>query len=203
MSHLLRIDASALHQGSFSKKLADHFQRIWTQAHPEGGITHHDLIDFEIPHIDERFIDAAYTHKEKRSAEQSRNLALSDRLVEELRETDTLLLSTPMYNFAIPSQLKAYLDHITRVGETFQYTENGSKGLLKLSRAVVLIASGGDYSQPPLDTMNFVKPYLKTILSFNGIDEVIFVEAAGMNMGDEKQQQSLQAAQEQIDALFE
>lgn len=198
MSKLIRIDASALTQGSQSKSLADRYQQQWLEKHPNGEIQQLNLSEQALPHIDEAFIHAAYTPEAQRTPQQKQTLALSDRLVGDLKTASTLLISTPMYNFSIPSKLKSYIDLITRVGETFEYTESGPKGLLNVPKTVVIVSSGGDYTQPPLNAMNYVTPYLKTVLGFNGLHEVDIIEAPGMNMGDEKRSQSLQQAEQQI-----
>ncbi len=202
MSKLIRIDASAASSSSNSKALADVFQSLWQQKNPDGTHIQHDLIESNLPHIDEAFIDAMYTPKEQRTLQQQQTLELSDHYVNELKSATTLLISTPMYNFTIPSQLKAYIDHITRAGETFRYGENGPEGLLQIEQVVVIVASGGDYTQPPLDAMDFVGPYLKTILGFNGLDQVTVINAPGMSRAEEAKQASLQQAKQQIAALL-
>lgn len=202
MPNLVRIDASALSQGSHSKALADLFERQWRIKHPQGQVQHHDLSQLNLPHIDEAFIEAMYTAEKDRNIQQHQLLEQSNHFVNELKAADTLLISTPMYNFSIPSHLKTYIDMVTRVGETFRYGEKGPEGLLKIAQTVVMVASGGDYTQPPMDSMNFVTPYLKTVLGFNGIDSPVFIEAAGMAMGEEKQQLSLKQAQQKIKSLL-
>jgi len=202
MSNLVRIDASALSQGSHSKALADLFEQTWRAKHPQGQVQHHDLSRLNLPHIDEAFIQAMYTAEQDRDIQQHQLLEQSTHFVNELKSADCLLISTPMYNFGIPSHLKTYIDMVTRVGETFRYGENGPEGLLKITQTVVIVASGGDYTQPPMDAMNFVTPYLKTVLGFNGIDSPVFIEAAGMAMGGEKQQQSLEQAKQTIQSML-
>lgn len=200
---LLRIDASAQSNAkSISKQLAERYQRHWLKTHSHGEVVHHDLADMTLPYVDESFIAAMYTPKDKRTGEQQQKLALSDALVAELKRADALLISTPMYNFAVPASLKSYIDLITRAGETFRYGEKGVEGLLSIKQTVVIMASGGDYTQEPASAMNHATPYLKTILGFNGLHEVRFIDAAGMNMGDAVHAKNLQQAQQQIDALF-
>lgn len=111
-----------------------------------------------LPYVDESFIEAMYTPKDKRTGEQQQKLALSDALVAELKRADALLISTPMYNFAVPASLKSYIDLITRAGETFRYGEKGVEGLLDIRETVVIMASGGDYTQEPASAMNHATP---------------------------------------------
>jgi len=202
MSQLIRIDASSTPQSSHSTALADYFQTHWQDQSRNPDLIQHSLIELNLPHIDEAFIEAMYTPAEQRSDEQKQILKQSDQLVTELKQASTLLISTPMYNFTIPSQLKAYLDHITRVGETFRYGDNGPEGLLNIKQVVVIVASGGNYTQPPLDAMNFVTPYLKTILGFNGLNQITVIEAPSMAGSEERRLASLESAQQQIKALF-
>lgn len=184
MATVLRIDSSALSNGSHSKALADFFQTQWLEKHPTDTFQTLDLSQTPPPHLSEATIGAMFTPAEERSQEQTQQLALSTDYIEQLKKADVILISTPMYNFGIPSTLKAYLDHSLRVGETFVYTDKGPKGLLEGKKAIVVAASGGDYTHPPLDAMNFVTPYLKTALGFIGIEDVTLVEAPGM-AGDE------------------
>lgn len=202
MTTLLRVDSSALSQGSHSKELADYFLSKWQSQHHDADIQTVDLAATPPPHMDQAMIGAMYTMPNERDDAQKSALALSEQYVAQIRAADTLVLTSPMYNFAIPSTLKAYLDHILRVGETFQYGENGPEGLLKGKKAYVFLASGGDYTQPPMDALNFVKPYLKTALNFIGIEDITFIEAPGMGMGDDAVTQSIEAAKARIDSLL-
>lgn len=202
MTTLLRIDSSALSQGSHSKALADYFMSKWQAQNRNAKVQTLDLADSPPPHMDQSMIDAMYTFAEQRTEAQNTALILSNRYVAQVREADILLLTTPMYNFGIPSTLKAYLDHILRVGETFQYGEKSPEGLLKGKKVYVFIASGGDYTQPPMDALNFVKPYLQTALNFIGIEDITFIEAPRMAMGEDAVTASEAAAKAQIDTLL-
>ncbi|MEA3405751.1 MAG: NAD(P)H-dependent oxidoreductase [Pseudomonadota bacterium] len=202
MSYLVRIDASSTPETSHSKALAEFYQVLWQNNHPNGSTIYHNLIDLNLPHINQAFIDAMYTDEAERSINQKQTLEVSNHFVTELKQATTLLISTPMYNFTIPSQLKTYIDHITRAGETFRYGENGPEGLLDIEEVIVIIASGGDYTKPPMDAMNFVKPYLKTILGFNGLNNITFIEAPGMSRSEERKQASLEVAKQKINNLI-
>lgn len=201
MPHLLQIDASSQPDISHSKMLADVYQQQWLK-HVSGDLTQHSLIDMNLPHVNNDFIGAMFTPTEERTAEQQQTLNVSDDLVFELKQTSTLLISTPMYNFSIPSQLKAYFDHVIRAGETFRYGENGPEGLLNIEEVIVVVSSGGDYTAPPMDNMNHVKPYLSTLLGFIGLTNVTWIEAPNMSRSGELQEQSLQDAKDSIHALF-
>ncbi|WP_319557840.1 FMN-dependent NADH-azoreductase [Thiomicrorhabdus sp.] len=202
MATLLQIDSSALNQQSHSRALADYFSEQWKLQNPDGEIKHINLSEKPPVHIDGEMIGAMYTKPEQRDEQQKQRLMLSEEYLQQLKEADAIAISSPMYNFGVPSVLKAYLDHVTRVGETFVYGENGPEGLLKDKKAYLFISSGGNYTQPPLDKMNFVTPYLTTVLGFNGITDVSVIEAPNMGSGEEAVAKSMQHAKEQIDHLL-
>ena len=135
---VLRIDASARRTGSESRKLAD---RIIERLAAETVIAR-DLLQAP-PAIDEAWLAANWTPEADRSDAQRETLALSDQLIAEIKAADTLVISTPIYNFGIPASLKAWIDQIARAGLTFNYTPNGPVGLMEGKRAVIAIASGG------------------------------------------------------------
>ena len=112
----------------------------------------------------------------------------SDALIEELRNADTVVLGLPMYNFGIPSQLKAYFDHIARAGVTFRYTENGPVGLLTGKKVYVIATRGGKYAGTPRDSQT---AYVRDFLAFIGITDVEFVYAEGLNMGADSKDAAL------------
>lgn len=169
MTKVLKIDASGRTDGSVSRDMSDRIAQRFANG---GKIVSRDLND-HLPFIDENWIGANFTPAEKRTEAQKQTLALSDRLIEELRAADTLVIGTPVYNFGIPATLKAWVDQIARAGVTFRYTEDGPEGLLKGKKAVVAFASGG---VPMGAAMDHVTPYLKTVLGFVGITEVEFLD---------------------------
>lgn len=203
MAHLLQIDSSALaiphsHSKTLAKEAAEHWNKRFQGEH-----THLDLAENPPPHINASFIEAMYTPSEQRTEAQKKHLELSDLFIAQLKSASHLIIDTPMYNFSIPSTLKAYLDHIVRVGETFLYTEHGPEGLLpNIEHVTLIVASGGDYSTPPMSEMNFVDPYLKTVLAFIGMDNIAVIHAPQMGMGDQAVEASMKAARKNIRQLF-
>lgn len=198
MSTLLRIDSSALTQGSNSKHLAEQYQKQWLATYPQGNIINRDLAMQPPEHLSEAMISAMFTPAENRSIEQQTALSNSDQFLNEVKLADTLLVSMPMYNFGIPSSLKAYLDQIIRVGESFSYTENGPKGLLENKRAVVILTSGGNYTESPYNQFDHVTPYLKTALGFIGIEDIKVIVAPNMAKEEATRQQALNNAEEAL-----
>ncbi|WP_020591158.1 FMN-dependent NADH-azoreductase [Kiloniella laminariae] len=183
---LLTINSSPLSQGSKSRKLVESFSREWLRQNPDGRLIERDLTTSRLTHLDEATIGAFFTPEDQRSEEQKQLVTLSDELVSELLQADTIAIGVPMHNFSIPSILKSYIDQIARAGKTFSYSEAGPKGLLTGKKAYVLSATGGDYSKAsPAHSMNFIDPYLSTVLGFIGITDVHFVSAINAAKGEE------------------
>lgn len=196
-SSLLLIKASLFPDGQ-SSQLAEQFVRRWQMANPTGQIVERDLGADPIPHLSaERFAGFA-THSEDRTPEQEQATALSDALIAELRAADVVVIGLPMYNFGLPSSLKAYFDHIARAGVTFRYTEAGSEGLLSGRKVYVFAARGGMYRDTGRDSQT---PYVQDFLGFLGMDDVTFVYAEGLQMGPDHREKALTAAREAVAGL--
>ncbi|MBA1232536.1 FMN-dependent NADH-azoreductase [Pseudomonas viridiflava] len=180
MSRLLVIESSARHQDSVSRQLTQQFLSQWQAAHPSDEVTVRDLATHPVPHLDETLLGGWMKPAEQRSNIEQAALDRSNTLTDELIAADVLVLAAPMYNFAIPSTLKAWFDHVLRAGVTFKYTETGPQGLLTGKRAFVLTARGGIYTGSSLDHQ---EPYVRQVLGFIGIHDVTFIHAEGLNMG--------------------
>lgn len=172
INNILRIDASLRGEQSISRQLADKVAERLSEKGPVR-LTQRD-VSKSIPQIDADWIGANFTPEMDRSGAQKVKLSLSDELIAELKTADTVLISTPIYNFGVPSQLKAWVDHIARAGITFRYTENGPIGLLTGKTAIVTVASGGTKLGSDVD---FATPYIRQALRFVGIDDVRFIAA--------------------------
>jgi len=189
---ILRIDASARKNGSISRDLAD---QVIARLAPQTTLTR-DLTK-ALPQIDEAWIGANFTPAEARTEDQQATLALSDSLVAELQAADTIVISTPIYNFGVPSALKAWIDLVARAGLTFRYTDTGPKGLLEGKRAIITVASGGTEVNSPID---FATGYLQHVLGFIGIHDVEIVAADRMAVDPESALADARQAVEQIAA---
>ena len=198
MTTLLQINASLAGPSGQSSRLADRFVADWIEQHPEGHVVKRDLSAAPVPHLTADRFQAFLSPPEARTAEQRAVAEYSDALIAELRAADTIVFAVPMYNFSVPSTLRAYFDHVARAGVTFRYTSNGPEGLLKGKKAYVFITRGGIYSNG-IDTQT---PYLKQFLGFIGITDVHVVYAEGLGMGDDVRQQSLAAAHHAIKELL-
>jgi FMN-dependent NADH-azoreductase len=170
--NILRVDASPRGKQSVSRDLAD---RIIDRLNPANVVTRD--VAGGLPPLSQAWIDANFTPAEDRSAEQRLELARSDGLVAELEAADTIVISLPIWNFGIPSMLKAWVDLVARVGLTFQYTESGPVGLLDGKRAILAVTSGGTKTGSEVD---YATAYLRHVLGFMGIQEVEIVAADAM-----------------------
>lgn len=177
MSRVLRIDASSRIDGSVSRDLANAFISKWLEHNPNDQVMVRDLVAAPIPHIADVTIKGYYTPTDQMDAPLRAATALSDLLIHELRAADVLVMSVPMYNFSVPSALKAWIDQIIRIGQTFSYDGKGFNGLLLGKRAYVMIAYGaaGYLDGGPFGGADFVQPYLKFLLNFLGITDVTFI----------------------------
>ena len=191
MKTLLQIQTSLFENNGQSSKLASTFASEWLDANPEGRVIVRDIGREPVPHLTAERFQAFLAKPVDRTPEQQAIAGFSDALIEELRGADVIVLGLPMYNFGVPSSLKAYFDHIARAGVTFRYTEKGAEGLLGGKKAYVFATRGGLYAGTAADTQTaFVRDFLR----FIGIEDVEFVYAEGLAMGDAPKQKALVAA---------
>jgi FMN-dependent NADH-azoreductase len=195
MTNVLVIESSARQQGSVSRQLTAQFIANWQAANPADQIKVRDLAVDQVPHLDANLLGGWMTPAGQQSEAEQAALALSNVLTDELLAADVLVLAAPMYNFAIPSTLKAWLDHVLRAGVTFKYTQTGPQGLLSGKRAFVLTARGGIYAG---STQDHQEPYLRQALAFVGIHDVNFIHAEGLNLGDDFMEKGLNQAKAQL-----
>ena len=180
MSTLLKLDSSPMGQGSISRKLTAKFAETWLRSHSGGRVIERDLTMLDLPVVDASWVGAAHTPESSRTAAQSKALAASDSLINDLEQADEYVFGVPMHNFSIPSTLKLWIDQVVRVGKTFSYGATGPKGLLTGKKATLLLASGGEYGKgSAMASFDFVTPYLKTLLGFIGITDITIITASG------------------------
>ena len=174
MPALLAVDASPRYENSVSRRLTMRFVDHWKAAHPAGRVIRRDLMKTRLPFIDLSWIGGAFMPPERQSAEMKEAIRGSDELVAELMAADHIVIGTPMYNFSIPTRLKAYIDHVVRVGVTV----TANKGLLTGKSADIILASGGNYSPgSPVEKYNLASGYLRQVLAWIGITDVNIVPA--------------------------
>jgi FMN-dependent NADH-azoreductase len=180
MSNVLLIHSSVFGEKSQSLGLA----RDFLKRYPHRTLVERALAPHSMPHLDGETFAAMGTDAGNLDGRQKQAVALSDELIAELEAADTIVLAVPMYNFSIPSTLKAWIDHVARRGRTFRYSEKGPEGLLKNKKVFVLVARGGVYSKgAPHAAFDFQEPYLRTVLGFLGMTDVTFVHFEGLAMG--------------------
>lgn len=201
MKNILLVTSSPRGEASHSTRVARELVEKLKAVHPGATVRERDLWQVAPPMIDAAFTHAMYTPADQRSAEQRQHLSLSDELIAELKEADILVVASGMINFGVPSALKAWIDHISRAGETFRYGEAGPEGLLKGLTAYLVTASGGVYSQGPMQAMDFQTPFIKSVFSFLGIEVVETIALEGMAMGPEAAETTLESAHARIEAL--
>lgn len=198
MKTLLHIDTSIFSTEGESSRLARAFVTDWRTRNPGGRVIARDLALEPVPHLTSDGFRAFTARPEARTPAQQAVVAYSDRLIDELERADVIALGLPMYNFGVPSALKAYFDHVARAGVTFRYTEQGPVGLLRGKQAYLFAARGGLYNGSALDTQT---AYVRDFLSFIGIVDVRFVYAEGLALGEASKRAALAQAYAAIDQL--
>jgi FMN-dependent NADH-azoreductase len=197
MNTILQINASLFGESGQSSRLAAEFAA--TLAASTGStLAVRDLARSPIPHLTAERVAAFGTPASERTLEQQRHVAESDFLIDELRQADDVVLGLPMYNFGVPSTLKAYFDHVARAGVTFRYTAEGPVGMLTGKRAYVFATRGGRYAGTANDLQT---AYVRQFLGFIGIRDVEFIYVEGLALGDEQREQALAAATARIGQL--
>jgi FMN-dependent NADH-azoreductase len=198
MTNVLIIDSAATGETSVSRKLTREAAERLQRRAPTARIVRRDIGSAPIPHLTEKTVPAIRAgivdNEEARAA-----LALSNELIAELEEADLIVIGAPMYNFGMPSTLKAWFDHVLRARVTFRYTEAGPEGLLKGKKTIVVETRAGLYSEGPAAAMDSQEPHIRTLLGFMGIDDVTFVRAEKLAFGPEVAEAALAEAAERID----
>lgn len=195
MNKLLRITSSILGSNSVSTALSRELVDALRSAGQEFEVTERNFEDEAIPHFDGAWLGALSTPATERTMEQQAKVDFSDRLIAEVQAADTLVIALPMYNFTVPSMLKAWVDHVARAGVTFKYTEKGPTGLLTGKKVYFVATTGGDHEQQPTD---FLRPYLTLVMNFLGIPDIEIISASSLNISPEAKAQALTKARADI-----
>jgi FMN-dependent NADH-azoreductase len=194
--NILQINSSARREGSQSTLLANSLVGRLRAAYPGATLTVRDLATNPHPHLDEAALQALFTPAAAHTPAQAARVALDDALIAELQAADVVVVGAPMYNFGVSTQLKNWIDAISRAQVTFRYGANGPEGLLTGKTVYVALTRGGQYRNTPADTQ---VPYLKMVFGFLGMTDVRFVYAEGLAMGPEAVEKALAAAHVQMD----
>jgi FMN-dependent NADH-azoreductase len=202
MKTLLFLTSSLFGPDSKSTTVASDFVGAWKAANRPAHVIHRDLANGGVPHLTGEHLAAWMTAPAERSERQQAIANESDPLIEEIEAADVIVIAAPMYNFSVSSTLKAWIDHITRAGRTFQYTANGPEGLLKNKKVYVVTARGGVYTgQSPAKAYDFQEPYLRTILGFNGLTDVTFIHVEAQKMSPDAAEAAIANARAAVRAL--
>ena len=177
--NILQVISSPRGGASFSKKLGLGIIEKLQAAHPGSTVQVRDLATHPFPHLEEAKLNALFTPAENRTSQQQEAARHSDDAIAEVMAADVLVVEAPLYNFGIPSTLKAWIDHIVRAGQTFRYVDGRPEGLIKGKKVYVAVASGGVYSEGPMVSYDFVAPYLKTVFGFLGMTDLEVVRVEG------------------------
>jgi FMN-dependent NADH-azoreductase len=196
--NILQINSSIFSGAGQSTGLADQFVARLRAQNLGARLTVRDLASDPVPHLDAARFGAFLAKPEERTPAQQAVAAYSDTLIDELKRADVVVLGLPLYNFGLPSTLKAYFDHIGRAGVTFRYTEKGPVGLLTGKKAYVFAARGGFYAGTPNDSQT---PYVRAFLSFLGMSDIVFVYAEGLAVSEASKQQGIARARAESDRL--
>ena len=182
MKKILHIVSSPRGGDSYSNRLADAIIENIRSANPGSTVKTVDLSNQHFPHLEEAHLASFFTPADKHSAREREAVRHSEEAIAEIREADILVIGAPMWNFSIPSALKAWIDHVVRAGITFRYDEKGVEGLVKGKKVYIAVSSGGVFSDASMKHMDFVEPYLRHILGFIGLTDISFFRVEGLSV---------------------
>ncbi|WP_053184280.1 FMN-dependent NADH-azoreductase [Pseudomonas thivervalensis] len=197
---LLHIDSSILGDHSASRQLSREVVEAWKAAEPGITVTYRDLAAYAISHFSAQTLVAAGTSAELRDAALKHEADLSASAMAEFLAADAVVIAAPMYNFSIPTQLKAWIDRIAVAGQTFRYTEAGPEGLCGGKKLVIVSTAGGLHAGQPSGVGH--EDYLKLVFGFLGITDIEVVRAEGLSYGDDMRTKAMSEATSQIGQQF-
>jgi FMN-dependent NADH-azoreductase len=202
--NILHIDSSPLGDNSVTRKFTAKVLEGLKAKHPDAKVTTRDFGKTPLPHLSGAVIGAFFTVPDKFTDMQAEVIKASEEAVAELIAADTIVIGAPMWNFGIPSALKAWIDHVVRAGKTFKYGANGPEGLLAPDKIVIVVlARGGVYSSGPMASVEHQGSYLKDVFRFIGLTDVTFVHAEGVAMGPDAIKAAMQTAETQVTAALQ
>jgi FMN-dependent NADH-azoreductase len=196
---LLHIDSSILGSQSASRELGAAWVEAWRIGHPGAEITYRDVVGDPLPHLSGEVVATRFGAVAQ-SPEVRKLLDQDEAVLAEFLAADVVVIGAPMYNFSVPSQLKAWIDRIAVAGKTFRYTEKGPEGLVKGKKVVVISSRGGIYSSGPAASFDHQESYLRSVFAFLGVTDVEFIRAEALNMGPDKRAESIAAAHRTIES---
>jgi len=196
MKKLLVIESSPRGEQSVSKQLVRELVERLKAGHPKSLVKSRDLAAMPLPHFGAKAIEASVLPPDTLTAAQKIALDASDQVIGEVFWADAIIIGVPRWNLSIPSALKAWIDHLVRIGKTLGVVPDGYEGLITGKRMIVVTASGGVFSQGPFKPYDFLEPYLRSIFGLLGITDVTFIHAEGLDRGGLREDSLLQARRE-------
>jgi FMN-dependent NADH-azoreductase len=198
--NILHIDSSPMGDRSVSRKLTAKTVAELTAKNPDSKVITRDLVTAPMPHLDGTTLGAMFTPAEQRDDASHAAVKLSEDAVEEVMAADVIVIGAPMWNFGIPSGLKAWIDHVVRARRTFRYDDKGQiVSMLPPNKKVIIVSTrGGVYSEGPMTFMDHQESYLKAVLGFIGLTDISFVRAEGVAMGEEAVKNAVATAEGQM-----
>jgi len=198
---ILHLDSGLFAEQSVTRALSADIVARLNAKNSDADVVYRDLIADPIAHLDATIILAGGKDKEARNEHEQRQVELTETLLDELFTADVLVIAVPMYNFTIPSQLKAWFDRVLQAGRTFKYTDSGAQGLVTGKTVYLASSRGGVYSEGPAAAIEHQESYVTAALNFIGITDIQVIRAEGVNLGEEAKETAIRAAKQQITAL--
>ncbi|BEO39501.1 FMN-dependent NADH-azoreductase [Serratia marcescens] len=198
---LLHVDSSILNEQSVSRQLTAAIVKHLSAAKPDARIIHTDLAADPINHLSSaEFLALQGVEPQDEHVKQA--VARNAKLVDDFLAADIIIVGAPMYNFTLPTQLRAWLDRLAVPGKTFRYAENGAEGLAKDKRVIVASTRGGLYGEgAPSAFLDHQETYLRSFFGFLGITDITFIRAEGLALGPENRTAAIDAAVSQVGSL--
>lgn len=201
--HILVVNSSPNGAQSVSRQVADAALKQLQSRYPGAQVTFRDLDKSPLPHLTGETVAAFFTPPANRSPELQQAIKLSDAITDELLAADIIVIGAPMWNFNVPSVLKAWIDHIVRAGRTFSMHSGGYEGLVKGKTVYLALSQGGRYGQAPMKALDFQESYLRGVLGFLGITDVHALVADGTGSGAEGVQKALAAVRARVETVVQ
>lgn len=195
MTTILRIQSGGNLQGSATRQIGQMVIEQLRTKHPGSRLIERDLVLSPIPHISPQFVGTMFSDNDEK-------LQLSNQMIDELFASDVIVMESPMYNFGIPSVLKAWIDHVVRARKTFRISATGAEGMLVGKKAVLVLGSGGVYSDGPFKALDFQEGYLRATLGFIGITDLEVVRIEGLNLGPEMAARAMASARQRVGQML-
>ncbi len=186
MKKILNIISSPRGVNSYSIQLADALLDKLKAEYPGSPVKTVNLVEKQFPHLEESHLVSFFTPPPQHSEKDKEAIRHSNEAIGDIMDADILVIGAPMYNFAIHSTLKAWIDHVVRAGVTFSYSEKGAEGLVKGKKVYLVLATGAVYSDGPMKASDFVEPYLRWMLSFIGLTDITTLRVEGTSYPDLK-----------------